>query len=973
MIATSNFNKYTSGTYPCNVCKQNGHSTYQCEVLLKLPIKERLKKVAHLCSNCLSPVHTTTQCKSNHGCKVCGLKHNTILHQHSTSEASYPTTSAHCATGVVPGQVLLSTAVVLLKSKNGEYVQCRALLDNGSQSNFISTRLTKKLGIQSQHVNIPVSGINNTNSSINEKIVTTIKSRTSNYSKSLEFLVIPAITNNLPTQFINISPWNIPQQYKLADPGFNTPAPIDLLIGAELVLQILQSQEIIIQNHLPRLYQSKFGWIITGKVNSYSPLIQNFANFSCSEDQMINDSLQKFWEIESIPTQSLLTSEEQQAEDHFVKTHSRDNNGRFIVRLPVKTTINQLGETKSQALKRFTYLERKLNTDNHLKAEYTKFMNEYIDLQHMTEVNEDQDPANKQCFYLPHHAVIKLSSSTTQTRVVFDASAKSSSGISLNDTLMVGPTIQDDLFSIMIRSRKCQLMFTADIQKMYRQINVDRRDTHLQRTLWRKTPQEPIKTYELTTVTYGTAAAPFLATRSLLQLALDERNKFPIAAEIIINDFYVDDVITGADTLEELNEIKQQLVNLLALGGFKLHKWSSNCNIFLDAIPETQRETLKCHGLSQTEAIKTLGLYWQPQTDQLLLNIPTLNQYPSFTKKAVLSDISKLFDPLGFAAPVVINGKIFMQSLWQHKIAWKDTLNDELKEQWLMLRIDLPALNDIAFNRCCLVQRSTNIQLLGFADASEKAFGACVYIRSQNNENQVAVQLLTSKSRVAPLLTESIPRLELCAALLLSQLIEKVVAAIKIQFNEIILWSDSTITLSWILTEPYKLKTFIANRVSKIQTIKKKHNITWKHVSSSDNPADLVSRGMSSEQYSSCQLWWHGPSYLLEQQNMWPEKAIIHNTTTLPELKDTTVPELNEATIAMIVTTVTQEDFVLISKYSNYQQMIKIIELVLKFIQNCRTDKLKRPKSLVCQMVSTEELRKAKIKLVQLVQATAFK
>ena len=172
-------------------------------------------------------------------------------------------------------------------------MQCRALLDNGSLSKFISTRLTKKLGIQSQHVNIPVSGINNTKSSINENIVTTIKSRTSNYNMSLEFLVIPAITNNLSTQFVDISPWNIPQQYKLADPGFNTPAPIDLLIGAELVLQILQSQEIIIQDHLPRLYQSKFGWI-TGKVNLYSPLIQNFANFSCSEDQMINDSIQRF-------------------------------------------------------------------------------------------------------------------------------------------------------------------------------------------------------------------------------------------------------------------------------------------------------------------------------------------------------------------------------------------------------------------------------------------------------------------------------------------------------------------------------------------------------------------------------------------------------------------------------------------------------------------------------------------------------
>lgn len=242
MVATSNFYKYTSGTYPCNICKQIGHSSYQCELLLKLPIKERIKKVSHLCSNCFSPLHTTINCKSQHGCKVCGSRHNTVLHQHVTNDIAsnndynptQPTTSSHCATEIIPKQVLLSTAVVLLKSSSNKYVECRALLDSGSQSNFISTKLAKKLGIHSQSVNIPVSGINNAKSEITEKIVTIINSRVTNYNKSLEFLVIPAITNNLPAQFVDISLWNIPKQCRLADPGFNYPSPIDLIIGAEL-------------------------------------------------------------------------------------------------------------------------------------------------------------------------------------------------------------------------------------------------------------------------------------------------------------------------------------------------------------------------------------------------------------------------------------------------------------------------------------------------------------------------------------------------------------------------------------------------------------------------------------------------------------------------------------------------------------------------------------------------------------------
>lgn len=173
LVATSDGKRYNNN-YPCNVCKQTGHYSYQCEVLSKLPLKERLRKVSHLCANCLSPMHTTDQCKSSHCCKVCGTNHNTILHQKVSSNSyqhnnSHPSTSAHCATGIIPGQVILSTAVVLLKSAN---IECRALLDNGSQSNFISSKLAKKLGIQSP-VNVPVSGINSTSSTITEKMTTT--------------------------------------------------------------------------------------------------------------------------------------------------------------------------------------------------------------------------------------------------------------------------------------------------------------------------------------------------------------------------------------------------------------------------------------------------------------------------------------------------------------------------------------------------------------------------------------------------------------------------------------------------------------------------------------------------------------------------------------------------------------------------------------------------------------------------------
>jgi len=164
-----------------------------------------------------------------------------------------------------------------------------------------------------------------------------------------------------------------------------------------------------------------------------------------------------------------------------------------------------------------------------LKREYTKFINEYLDLGHMKLVSKiEQNLSESSCFYLPHHAVFKESSSTTKLRVVFDASRKSSTGISLNQLLMVGPTIQKDIWSLLLNFRKNKIAYTADISKMYRQINVDQRDTSFQRILWRVSVNEEVKEYELQTVTYGTASAPYLAIRSLKQVVNGENRGYEI-------------------------------------------------------------------------------------------------------------------------------------------------------------------------------------------------------------------------------------------------------------------------------------------------------------------------------------------------------------------------------------------------------------------------------------------------------------
>jgi len=197
----------------------------------------------------------------------------------------------------------------------------------------------------------------------------------------------------------------------------------------------------------------------------------------------VDFKLQRFWEQEEIVA-PVRTKEEEAVERHFVETTTTDETGRFIVRLPRQSQDLQLGNSYTMTKYRFQQLERKLTRNQELPKEYTKFMDEYLSLGHMQLVPEEDDnlydnSSNKLICFLPHHAVFKESSTTTKTRVVFDASAKSTTGVSLNDMLMVGPTIQQDLLSIILRFRMHRYVMTADISKMYRHIRVHPEDYNL--------------------------------------------------------------------------------------------------------------------------------------------------------------------------------------------------------------------------------------------------------------------------------------------------------------------------------------------------------------------------------------------------------------------------------------------------------------------------------------------------------------
>ncbi|XP_026476540.1 uncharacterized protein LOC113382252 [Ctenocephalides felis] len=253
--------------------------------------------------------------------------------------------------------------------------------------------------------------------------------------------------------------------------------------------------------------------------------------------------------------------------------------------------------------------------------------------------------------------MVRDASLTTKLRVVFDASAKSSNGLSLNDILLPGPRLQKDLFTILIRFRTYRYVFTADIVKMFRQIKIKFEHQDYQRFLWREAPGIPVGCYKLNTVTYGTNCAPYLAMKCFEKLAIDYNEIYRKASKILQSDCYVDDINSGADTLQEAKLLITEINNLLAQGGFELHKWSSN-NIEL-INDKNIGENINV-GFDKENIIKTLGVIWQPTSDNFKIYNNVLAIDNIKTKRKNLASIASIFDPLGFITPVV-NSKLIMQ------------------------------------------------------------------------------------------------------------------------------------------------------------------------------------------------------------------------------------------------------------------------------------------------------------------------
>ncbi|KAL4148738.1 hypothetical protein QTP88_002906 [Uroleucon formosanum] len=396
--------------------------------------------------------------------------------------------------------------------------------------------------------------------------------------------------------------------------------------------------------------------------------------------------------------------------------------------------------------------------------------------------------------------------------------------------------------------------FLADITKMYRQVLVHEEDRDYLRVLWRSYPNDEVKVYKLCTVTYGLAPAGFLAI-SCVNRTGDKTTNTRLK-EIIKNNFCVDDCLTGADTIMETIELRNELISIMHGVGFELSKWTTN---HTDLYPEHNKNESKTVSVDR-ERVKTLGLYWEPKSDYFTYVVQVPKIKIEATKRHILAGLATLLDQLGLVGPVIFLGKILLQSLWREKIGWDSPVPPRIQLEWE------------TYNNCLNELNSFNIP-----------------------------------------------------PLLLSCLMDVIIPALRLNISRRYLWTDSTVPLAWIAAESSKWRTFVANRVGEIHTLTDRAE--WGHVTSNDNPADVLSRGCTPSELKNNTQWWHGPSWL-------ESKTFKCSTSYIEKMEHDNEVRSKEKTAPIVVCTSQRDVSLDINKYSSLTKLLHVVSYLLRYKNN---------------------------------------
>ncbi|XP_055306522.1 uncharacterized protein LOC129570826, partial [Sitodiplosis mosellana] len=459
-----------------------------------------------------------------------------------------------------------------------------------------------------------------------------------------------------------------------------------------------------------------------------------------------------------------------------------------------------------------------------------------------------------------------------------------------------------------------------------------------------------------------------LAVRCVMQAATEEEKRFPKAAKAIKEDFYMDDCVTGTDSEQNAIQLAKDMDKIMSRAGFELRKWKSNNKNVRNAMNSDSEKAMLFKEEEDQSTI--LGLKWLIDEDRFTFVVKNPNDIGKITKRTIASHVAQLYDPNGYITPITIRGKILIQDLWKEKVSWDEELNEKFVDRWREFWKDIKCIESFRIDRWLSTGKEIRIQIHGFSDSSEQAYGANVYVRVESINKKVVCNLLTTKSRVAPVKTVALPRLELTAAELLARLVKDVTEQMEWPTVEQFLWIDSSVAYYWIRKEPCTLKTYVANRVASIQ--ENTEIRCWRHIDGTDNPADLLTRGVSPSGLIDNDLWLHGPSWLLLSQSEWPASSIMQKPPeeAMDEVKVNTFTVFRDQ--LRIGIKGTNRNVPLLEYTSKLEKAINVISYVNRFIRirlgQIKLKKTRKRRGEVVQGVvppSNEEKTEAMLYLIR--------
>ena len=462
-----------------------------------------------------------------------------------------------------------------------------------------------------------------------------------------------------------------------------------------------------------------------------------------------------------------------------------------------------------------------------------------------------------------------------KVRRVCNAAAKFR-GTSLNDMLLTGPDLLQNLVGIIFRFREHPIALTADIEAMFLQVKVPPQDCKVLRFLWRNHPDDPISVYEYTRHIFGAKSSPTCANFALQRNAKDNEKDHPVAAKTIKRNFYMDDFAKSVKTEEEARFVYQDVRETLKLGGFNLLKWICNNEAVFNSIPGKDRsDAVNKTFEAEPHTSSMLGLQWKVEADELEVCRGADKEVPvKITQRAVLSFVASVFDPLGLFAPYTMRMRMLLKTIWAKTgQQWDQEIDLDDQAVFLLWANELNQLPNSPLKRRFFMSQFDRVDLHIFSDASLDSMCIVAYMRALTS-NGTEVSFVTGKCRIAPMKQQTIPKLELQAALYsvrLRQLIEK---EHDIKMDSVTHWTDSMTVLRWLHAAHKKQQVFVANRVGEI--LDQSTLDEWRHVKGSMNPADIGTRGVTLEQLRESE-WLHGPAWLQDKPENWPEQHLVEH------------------------------------------------------------------------------------------------